>query len=67
MTGRRCRRHEIGLAILGPLCALDEVAYMRFASLYRGFESARTSRPRLPYSACGAALDKASAIPAFDG
>ena len=31
--------HEIGLAILGPLRALDEVAYLRFASVYRGFES----------------------------
>jgi transcriptional repressor NrdR len=32
--------HEIGLAILSPLRALDEVAYLRFASVYRGFESA---------------------------
>jgi transcriptional repressor NrdR len=31
--------HEIGLAILGPLQELDEVAYLRFASVYRGFES----------------------------
>jgi len=31
--------HEIGLAILEPLQALDEVAYLRFASVYRGFES----------------------------
>ncbi|TMQ90616.1 transcriptional repressor NrdR [Actinomadura soli] len=31
--------HEIGLAILGPLGELDEVAYLRFASVYRGFES----------------------------
>ncbi|HET9897067.1 MAG TPA: transcriptional regulator NrdR [Streptosporangiaceae bacterium] len=30
---------EVGLAILGPLRALDEVAYLRFASVYRGFES----------------------------
>ncbi len=32
--------HEVGLAILGPLRALDEVAYLRFASVYRAFESA---------------------------
>ena len=32
--------HEVGLAILGPLRALDEVAYLRFASVYRSFESA---------------------------
>lgn len=31
--------HEIGLAILGPLSELDEVAYLRFASVYRGFET----------------------------
>ncbi|GAA2004628.1 transcriptional regulator NrdR [Nocardiopsis rhodophaea] len=41
----RCRgvaevpSHEIGLAILGPLRELDEVAYLHFASVYRGFES----------------------------
>jgi transcriptional repressor NrdR len=32
--------HEVGLAILGPLGELDEVAYLRFASVYRAFESA---------------------------
>jgi len=32
--------HEVGLAILKPLRALDEVAYLRFASVYRAFESA---------------------------
>jgi transcriptional repressor NrdR len=31
---------EVGLAILGPLRELDEVAYLRFASVYRAFESA---------------------------
>jgi len=31
--------HDVGLAILGPLRALDEVAYMRFASVYRSFTS----------------------------
>ena len=31
---------EVGLAILGPLMELDEVAYLRFASVYRSFESA---------------------------
>ena len=29
----------MGLAILGPLRQLDEVAYLRFASVYRSFES----------------------------
>jgi transcriptional repressor NrdR len=32
--------NEVGLAILGPLRELDEVAYLRFASVYRAFESA---------------------------
>ncbi|MBJ8341440.1 transcriptional repressor NrdR [Antrihabitans sp. YC3-6] len=32
--------HQVGLAILGPLRDLDEVAYLRFASVYRSFSSA---------------------------
>ena len=32
--------HEVGLAILSPLRELDEVAYLRFASVYRAFQSA---------------------------
>lgn len=32
--------HDVGLAILGPLRELDEVAYLRFASVYRSFSSA---------------------------
>ncbi|SEK99661.1 transcriptional repressor NrdR [Blastococcus sp. DSM 46786] len=31
--------NEVGLAILGPLRELDEVAYLRFASVYRSFTS----------------------------
>lgn len=31
--------NEIGLSILPPLKNLDEVAYLRFASVYQGFES----------------------------
>jgi transcriptional repressor NrdR len=31
--------HEVGLAILAPLRELDEVAYLRFASVYRSFDS----------------------------
>jgi len=31
--------YEVGLAILGPLRELDEVAYLRFASVYQAFES----------------------------
>lgn len=32
--------HEVGLAILGPLRELDAVAYLRFASVYKAFDSA---------------------------
>ncbi|MDQ3404850.1 MAG: transcriptional regulator NrdR [Actinomycetota bacterium] len=40
-TGRSAEipSHEVGLAILGPLRELDEVAYLRFASVYRSFSS----------------------------
>ena len=31
--------HDIGLAILGPLRELDEVAYLRFASVYQAFDN----------------------------
>src|SRR5512146_2200503 len=31
--------HEVGLTILGPLRELDEVAYLRFASVYQAFDS----------------------------
>lgn len=30
--------HDVGLAILGPLRDLDEVAYLRFASVYQAFD-----------------------------
>ena len=32
--------NQIGFAVLEPLRALDEVAYLRFASVYKSFESA---------------------------
>ena len=31
--------HDVGLAILDPLRRLDQVAFLRFASVYRDFES----------------------------
>ncbi|GHD01010.1 transcriptional regulator NrdR [Zhihengliuella salsuginis] len=31
--------HQVGLAILGPLQKLDQVAFLRFASVYQGFDS----------------------------
>jgi len=63
--------NEVGLAILGPLRELDEVAYLRFASVYRSFSSAEdfereiealrahrsvgTSRRHLPLTVAGGA------------
>ncbi|MGL4172883.1 MAG: transcriptional regulator NrdR [Actinomycetota bacterium] len=35
--GAQIDAHDIGLAILGPLRELDEVAYLRFASVYQAF------------------------------
>ena len=31
--------HDVGLAILGPLRELDQIAYLRFASVYSSFDS----------------------------
>jgi transcriptional repressor NrdR len=31
--------HEVGLAVLEPLRCLDEVAYLRFASVYQAFDN----------------------------
>ncbi|CAM2743132.1 transcriptional regulator NrdR [Actinomyces slackii] len=31
--------HEVGLEILGPLRELDQIAYLRFASVYSSFET----------------------------
>ena len=39
-SGRaKIEAQEVGLAILAPLRELDEVAYLRYASVYRSFES----------------------------
>jgi transcriptional repressor NrdR len=37
--GAEIESHEVGVAVLGPLRDLDEVAYLRFASVYQAFES----------------------------
>jgi len=31
--------HEVGIAVLGPLSRLDPVAYLRFASVYKHYNS----------------------------
>jgi transcriptional repressor NrdR len=52
--------HDVGLAILGPLRELDEVAYLRFASVYRGFESLTDFEAEI--SALRSARDEAAAL-----
>lgn len=37
--GAEVEAHEVGVAVLAPLRELDEVAYLRFASVYQAFES----------------------------
>lgn len=60
--------HEVGLAILGPLRELDGVAYLRFASVYRAFESIEDFEKEIAHlrdviadSAGGGAPEKTSA------
>ena len=60
--------NEIGLAILDPLRQLDEVAYMRFASVYQGWQNlgdfeAAILRLRAEDAAAGRTVDS-SAEPA---
>jgi transcriptional repressor NrdR len=38
LLGPDVRSADVGLAVLGRLEALDHVAYLRFASVYKGFE-----------------------------
>jgi transcriptional repressor NrdR len=62
--------HDVGLAILGPLRELDEVAYMRFASVYRSFSSLEDFEAeivRLRTATRGDAADPASPDPASPG
>jgi len=63
--------HDVGLAILAPLRDLDEVAYMRFASVYRGFEhlgdfEAEIAELRAHQVLLGAATE-AAAVPRYGG
>ena len=47
MVDRERARRVEGLAVLGPLRQLDEVAYLRFASVYRSFESLEDFEPEI--------------------
>ena len=64
--------HDVGLAILGPLRDLDEVAYMRFASVYRGFDSLDDFEAAIgelrayqQLASTAAAYDEVTAVPHF--
>jgi transcriptional repressor NrdR len=41
IAGSEVTSEEIGLAVLERLRAVDEVAYLRFASVYKDFSAAR--------------------------
>jgi transcriptional repressor NrdR len=63
--------HDVGLAILAPLRDLDHVAYLRFASVYRGFEHVgdfelAISELRAHQALRGVAAD-AAAVPRYGG
>ncbi len=55
---------EVGLAILGPLRDLDEVAYLRFASVYRSFTSAEDFAAEIRAMKSSAGPSAAAAEPA---
>ncbi len=58
--------HEVGLAILGPLRELDEVAYLRFASVYRAFQSADDFEDEIAKLRSERATVDESAVPAAE-
>ncbi len=59
--------HEVGLAILGPLRELDEVAYLRFASVYRSFSSIEDFEKEIADLRSAAAGEAADDEPATTG
>jgi transcriptional repressor NrdR len=58
--------HDVGLTILGPLRDLDEVAYLRFASVYRAFESLEDFEAEVALLRAGRAESK-EPVSATDG
>lgn len=40
LKGSEAKSAQIGLAVLEQLCGVDEVAYLRFASVYKNFDAA---------------------------
>ncbi|WP_439676917.1 transcriptional regulator NrdR [Embleya sp. MST-111070] len=56
--------HDVGLTILGPLRELDEVAYLRFASVYRAFESLEDFEAEVALLRAGRAESSGPEVPA---
>jgi transcriptional repressor NrdR len=56
---------DVGIAVLGPLEELDPVAYLRFASVYRHWQSPDDFYTEIVRLRSGASADSA-AIPPFD-
>lgn len=52
--------HDVGLAVLEPLRRLDEVAYLRFASVYRAFEDLADFEHEIALLRTERELDKAA-------
>src|SRR3954462_6208196 len=59
--------HEVGLAILAPLRELDEVAYLRFASVYRSFQSAEAFEDEIAILRAERAVERIDVQPAPTG
>ena len=59
--------HEIGLSILGPLRELDEVAYLRFASVYQAFDSLEDFDAAITALRAERAGDEAHGLPGSTG
>jgi len=57
--------HEVGLAILGPLRELDEVVYLRFASVYRSYESVEDFEAEITLLRAERAADGVEPQPAY--
>jgi transcriptional repressor NrdR len=53
--------HEVGMAVLAPLRELDEVAYLRFASVYRAFDDLADFEAEIALLRAEHALDRMAA------
>jgi len=53
--------HDVGLAVLTPLRELDEIAYLRYASVYRSFDSLEDFEAEIALLRAGLLGDTAAA------